>query len=94
MQQWQQRDWPGNVRELRNFADRWVLGVEQIATSGRLAGAPALLPLPEQVENFEAGLIAAALKESEGSVAAAAERLGIPRKTLYDKIKKYQLAGA
>nr|WP_198983573.1 sigma-54 dependent transcriptional regulator [Herbaspirillum sp. ASV7] len=94
MQQWQQRDWPGNVRELRNFADRWVLGVEQIATAGRLAGAPALLPLPEQVENFEAGLIAAALKESEGSVAAAAERLGIPRKTLYDKIKKYQLAGA
>ena len=94
MQQWQQRDWPGNVRELRNFADRWVLGVEQIATAGRLAGAPAPLPLPEQVENFEAGLIAAALKESEGSVAAAAERLGIPRKTLYDKIKKYHLAGA
>ena len=92
MQQWQQRDWPGNVRELRNFADRWVLGVEQIATAGVLP-SPAL-SLPEQVEQFEAGLIAAALKDSEGSVAQAAERLGIPKKTLYDKIRKYQLAGS
>ncbi|MBO15603.1 helix-turn-helix domain-containing protein, partial [Herbaspirillum sp.] len=84
--------WPGNVRELRNFADRWVLGVEQIATAGVLP-SPAL-SLPEQVEQFEAGLIAAALKDSEGSVAQAAERLGIPKKTLYDKIRKYQLAGS
>jgi two-component system C4-dicarboxylate transport response regulator DctD len=92
MQQWQQREWPGNVRELRNFADRWVLGVEQITA----AGAPVSLSqsLPEQVEQFEAGLIAAALKDSEGSVAQAADRLGIPKKTLYDKIRKYQLAGA
>ena len=92
VQQWQQRDWPGNVRELRNFADRWVLGVEQIATAGVLP-SPAL-SLPEQVEQFEAGLIAAALKDSEGGVAQAAERLGIPKKTLYDKIRKYQLAGS
>ncbi|RAM64618.1 Fis family transcriptional regulator [Herbaspirillum rubrisubalbicans] len=93
MQQWQQREWPGNVRELRNFADRWVLGVEQMAGTGLPVGAQPALPLPEQVEQFEAGLIAAALKDSEGSVALAAERLGIPRKTLYDKIRKYQLAG-
>ncbi|BEV16704.1 sigma-54 dependent transcriptional regulator [Herbaspirillum sp. DW155] len=90
MQQWQQRDWPGNVRELRNFADRWVLGVEQIAA---VPAAAMSASLPEQVEQFEAGLIAAALKDSEGSVAQAAERLGIPKKTLYDKIRKYQLAG-
>lgn len=95
MQQWQQRDWPGNVRELRNFADRWVLGVEQIAAIADRAGASPLssaASLPEQVEHFEAGLIAAALRDSAGSVAIAAERLGIPRKTLYDKIRKYQLA--
>lgn len=91
MQQWQQREWPGNVRELRNFADRWVLGVEQIAAAPAAAMSASL---PEQMEQFEAGLIAAALKDSEGSVAQAAERLGIPKKTLYDKIRKYQLAGA
>ncbi|QDD65728.1 sigma-54-dependent Fis family transcriptional regulator [Herbaspirillum seropedicae] len=94
MQQWQQRDWPGNVRELRNFADRWVLGVEQMAASAVSSAVPVLSSLPEQVEQFEAGLIAAALKDSEGSVAVAAERLGIPKKTLYDKIRKYQLAGS
>jgi transcriptional regulator with AAA-type ATPase domain len=78
MQQWQQRDWPGNVRELRNFADRWVLGVEQITA----AGAPVSLSqsLPEQVEQFEAGLIAAALKDSEGSVAQAADGWGFRRR--------------
>ncbi|MDR6398578.1 sigma-54-dependent transcriptional regulator [Herbaspirillum seropedicae] len=94
MQQWQQRDWPGNVRELRNFADRWVLGVEQMAASAVSSAVAVLSSLPEQVEQFEAGLIAAALKDSEGSVAVAAERLGIPKKTLYDKIRKYQLAGS
>ncbi|MFS2117371.1 helix-turn-helix domain-containing protein, partial [Herbaspirillum frisingense] len=73
---------------------RWVLGVEQIAGLGTPAGDLPASPLPEQVEQFEAGLIAAALKDSEGSVAVAAERLGIPRKTLYDKIRKYQLAAA
>jgi len=93
MQQWQQRDWPGNVRELRNFADRWVLGVEQMASGTALPATPSLSSLPEQVEQFEAGLIAAALKQSEGSVATAADRLGIPKKTLYDKIRKHQLAG-
>jgi two-component system C4-dicarboxylate transport response regulator DctD len=90
MQQWQLREWPGNVRELRNFADRWVLGVEQIAAPAPIPGTEAA-PLPQQVESFEAGLIAVALRDGEGSVAAAAERLGIPRKTLYDKIKKYGL---
>ncbi|NUU02279.1 sigma-54-dependent transcriptional regulator [Herbaspirillum robiniae] len=92
MQQWRQREWPGNVRELRNFADRWVLGVEQIGALPAAAGG--LAPLPQQVESFEAGLIAAALKESDGSVALAADRLGIPKKTLYDKIRKYGLGAA
>ncbi|MBP0597843.1 sigma-54-dependent Fis family transcriptional regulator [Herbaspirillum sp. LeCh32-8] len=97
LQQWQQRAWPGNVRELRNFADRWVLGVEQIGgVGGTAASAPSgdAVPLPQQVESFEAGLIAAALKQADGSVASAAERLGMPKKTLYDKIKKYGLGGA
>jgi len=90
MVQWQARDWPGNVRELRNFADRLVLGV---ADSG-LAAAPAGArdaALPQQVDAYERMLIAEALGASDGNVAAAADALGVPKKTLYDKLKKYQL---
>ena len=95
MAQWQVRDWPGNDRELRNFADRLVLGVADVAP------APAALPgreaergatLPQQVDAYERMLIADALAASEGSVAAAADALGVPKKTLYDKLKKYQLS--
>jgi len=91
MQQWQQREWPGNVRELRNFADRWVLGVADGAglADGVMDAGDA--SLPQQMEGFEANLIAAALKQSDGNVATAAQRLGIPKKTLYDKIRKYGL---
>ncbi|MBO9538197.1 sigma-54 dependent transcriptional regulator [Herbaspirillum sp.] len=90
MQQWQQREWPGNVRELRNFADRWVLGVSEAGPVREVASEG--ISLPQQVENFEAGMIAFALRETGGSVALAAQHLGIPKKTLYDKIKKYNLA--
>ncbi|MBB5391136.1 MULTISPECIES: sigma-54 dependent transcriptional regulator [unclassified Herbaspirillum] len=92
MQQWQQREWPGNVRELRNFADRWVLGVSEAGPERE--APPEGISLPQQVENFEAGMIAFALRETGGSVALAAQHLGIPKKTLYDKIKKYNLGEA
>jgi two-component system, NtrC family, C4-dicarboxylate transport response regulator DctD len=98
MAQWQTRDWPGNVRELRNFADRLVLGVaEGVAdfVAGAHAGvgdAPHGTSLPQQIEVYERMLIAEMLSASNGNVASAADRLGLPKKTLYDKIKKYQLA--
>ena len=94
MHQWQARDWPGNVRELRNFADRLVLGVAEpvldAAHAAPLASAGAG-SLPQQVDAYERSLIVDALNTCEGSVAAAADRLGLPKKTLYDKLKKYQL---
>lgn len=91
MAQWQQRDWPGNVRELRNFADRWILGV---ADTERALAAPVDMALPQQVDAYERTLIERALASVSGNVAAAADLLAIPRKTLYDKIKKYDLAAA
>lgn len=95
MSQWQARDWPGNVRELRNFADRLVLGVIEGTPELPSSGAP--LPvidgtLPQQVDAYERCLIADALNACDGNVASAADRLGLPKKTLYDKLKKYQLA--
>ena len=84
-------DWPGNVRELRNVADRCVLGIE-----GSLPpfGAPAPAGprhLPETVAAFERALITDALARHGGSLARAAEALGLAKTTLHDKIKKYRI---
>jgi len=48
--------------------------------------------LPQRVEAYERMLIMEALAAHEGNVAATAERLGVPKKTLYDKLKKHQLS--
>jgi two-component system C4-dicarboxylate transport response regulator DctD len=91
MVQWQAARWPGNVRELRNFADRLVLGlVAPAAESVEPAPAPAG-SLPQLVDAYERERITQALDATGGNVAQAADQLGIPRKTMYDKLKKYQL---
>lgn len=96
MQQWQARPWPGNVRELRNFADRLVLGVAQLDGSAPTLSEPTLAShaLADKMDHFESALIAEALQRCDANVADAAEYLGLPKKTLYDKIKKYQLKTA
>ncbi|WP_244995129.1 sigma-54-dependent transcriptional regulator [Cobetia amphilecti] len=48
--------------------------------------------LPQRMEAFEAALIREALAASKGQVVMACERLGLPRKTLYDKLKKHGLS--
>lgn len=91
MAQWQARDWPGNVRELRNFADRLVLGVigrDEHPPQSLDTNAAAGLTLPQQVDAYEKLLISQALAAHAGNVAATAQHLGIPKKTLYDKLKK------
>jgi len=94
MAQWQARDWPGNVRELRNFADRLVLGVADGLPDTPYPETAAVVAasLPQQVDAYERVLITDALTACDGNVALTADRLGIPKKTLYDKLKKYQLA--
>ncbi len=82
--------WPGNVRELRNVADRHVLGVLAGPLGGDDPDARAR-PLSETVAAFERGLILDALRRSQGEVTAASEALGVPKKTLYDKIARYGL---
>lgn len=99
--------WPGNVRELRTAAERFALGLglslkldpgtvrsgEAGGTSFVSASESAIPPdegLPDRVAVFEAGLIRDALAAT-GSVAAAAERLGIPRRTLNEKMQRYAI---
>ena len=83
--------WPGNVRELQNAAERFALGLELALDSN----APSLPPvnggLSEQVEAFERALIAAELSRPHGSLRSLAEALGVPRKTLHDKLRKHGL---
>ncbi|MCU6497826.1 sigma-54 dependent transcriptional regulator [Rugamonas sp. A1-17] len=92
MAQWQAAEWPGNVRELRNFAERLVLGVAATAPPAAPADAVEALSLPQQVDHHERELIVQALSAVDGNVALAADNLMVPRKTLYDKLKKYQIA--
>jgi two-component system C4-dicarboxylate transport response regulator DctD len=49
------------------------------------------MTLPEQLECLERGLIEQQLKINNGSIKDTMAALGLPRKTLYDKMKKYGL---
>ncbi|WP_457576053.1 helix-turn-helix domain-containing protein, partial [Desulfomarina sp.] len=87
--------WPGNVRELRNLAERYVLLGHQFDYSlERLLSGQDKdqeSSLPKQVECFERSLIEQALTGANGSIKEAMSTLAIPRKTLYDKMRKYGL---
>ncbi|MCB1857518.1 MAG: sigma-54-dependent Fis family transcriptional regulator [Gammaproteobacteria bacterium] len=88
-------DWPGNVRELRNMAERYVLLGENCGYSmERLIHGnegDTTLTLPQQVDCFEKGLIEQVLSAHGGKINETMDTLGIPRKTLYDKMRKYGL---
>jgi DNA-binding NtrC family response regulator len=91
--------WPGNVRELKNaieraliFAQQDVLGAadlpEPIRAAGRTGGAPTGL---RSLEEIEKDAIAATLEAVHYKITRAAEVLGISRKTLLEKRKRYGL---
>ena len=84
---WQHHDWPGNVRELKAVAERLCLGVDD----GLEAVAMPAVSLAARMENYERGLIREALRSASGNVTEAAERLHLPKKTLYDKLARHQL---
>ncbi|MBP1682370.1 MAG: Fis family transcriptional regulator [Proteobacteria bacterium] len=84
---WQRHDWPGNVRELKAVAERLCLGVGDGLESIQAAA----VSLASRLENYEYSLIREALRNARGNVAEAAERLNLPKKTLYDKLARHQL---
>jgi len=84
-------EWRGNVRELRNAAERHALGIGDDADPGARGAAPAE-GLTARVDAFERALIEQALRDAGGSVKAAHEALGLPRKTFYDKMRKHGLS--
>jgi two-component system C4-dicarboxylate transport response regulator DctD len=81
-------DWPGNVRELKNAAERAVLGFLSPDLAGAADAAPGLDALLDRVERL---VIEDALKASGQRIAEAARALGLPRKTLSDRMRRLGL---
>jgi two-component system C4-dicarboxylate transport response regulator DctD len=86
--------WPGNVRELRNAAERHVLGVDvQLPSrSGTHLPRSTVPSLEEQVNEFERTVIQRELARQHGSIKATMDSLGLPRKTLTDKMRRLGLS--
>lgn len=94
----QEHDWPGNIRELRNVLERAVLSASGDilraedfhfdASSGRPAGPVSKAATLAQAEEQQ---IRTALEQESGHVVRTAERLDIPRSTLYVKLKDYDI---
>jgi two-component system C4-dicarboxylate transport response regulator DctD len=89
--------WPGNVRELQNAAERFALGLElELDNEGADHSGDAEPPLSgslsQQVEQFERTLISAEMARPHSSMRSLAEALGLPRKTLHDKMRKHGLS--
>jgi len=99
--------WPGNVRELENVIQRSVVLAEAdvlelddlqdaaqspVETPSEPMGAGRLRDHVERVSaDIEKKLIEKALADENDQRSAAARRLGISRKHLYNKMKKYGL---
>jgi two-component system C4-dicarboxylate transport response regulator DctD len=79
------RTWPDNLPELRNFAHSFALGLN-ISSDKHIE-----LTLSEQLDSFEKLILSETLKRKHGKAVEAAKALGLPRKTLYDKLSKYGL---
>ena len=85
-----EHDWPGNVRELRNHAERAAIGIQFDNTVVDTQSAPETLA--HRVDVFEKLTIEQELIRHSGNITQTYESLGISRKTLYDKMKKYGLS--
>ncbi len=90
--------WPGNIRELRNVLERAallapgpVLGPEDLLFQPAAAagGEPDLELTLCEVERRH---IARVLSAQSGKVDAAARRLGVPRSSLYQKLKQHGIS--
>lgn len=107
LDQLQHYDWPGNVRELQNVIERAavlaqgnVIGLAHLpreitepSAAAPTAPASAIGPLPltPAVEKLESDLIRAALAQAGDNKTKAARLLEISERSLWYKLKKYQI---
>ena len=95
--------WKGNIRELANFIERAVIlsrgheldiPVSELPTSSEISVAMAT---PSSFRQAESSVIIDALKAASGRIAGkggAAERLGLKRTTLQNKIRRLGISKA
>ncbi|WP_114394121.1 sigma-54-dependent transcriptional regulator [Oleisolibacter albus] len=94
--------WPGNIRELQNCVERAVIVAQGdlvdvadlppylFEDRPRMAPAQTALPddLDAELERYEREILTAALRETGGVQARAAELLGITERSLWHRVKK------
>ena len=93
-------DWPGNIRELENFIERCVIftqGEELNVPRAELkkVSAPSAASAASSFEQAERQVIIDALRAASGRVSGqggAAERLGLKRTTLQNKMRKLNIS--
>ncbi len=96
-------DWPGNVRELMNAVERAVvlsrseyldeqdlpLAIKDALSAEEKFPSRDAVPADLPLEDVEKATILKTLESTDGNKSEAARRLGITRKTLHKKLKKY-----
>jgi two-component system response regulator HydG len=91
-------DWPGNVRELMNSIERGVVlsrGEYLDTPDLALVLRPSAAQIPDiqgqPLEEVEKAAILRTLEQANGNKSETARRLGITRRTLHQKLKKFGL---
>lgn len=79
------KNWAGNIPALRNFATTVAVGLNLRRQQ------PDDLTLVEQMDVFERLVLSETLKRRNGKAGEAALALGLPRKTFYDRLARYDL---
>jgi DNA-binding NtrC family response regulator len=92
--------WPGNIRELRNALERALVFAKSAeltlldfpeAVRAAASGATSFVAGLRSLKEVEQEVIAATLEATHYKITKASEILGISRKTLLDKRKRYGL---
>ena len=95
-------DWPGNIRELENFIERCVIltqgdELNVPRTELRRPAGRTVVPAVSTFEQAERQAIIDAMKTASGRIAGkggAAERLGLKRTTLQNKMRRLSITRA
>ena len=92
-------EWPGNLRELKNIVKRSVLLSQKDMISIDLLPTEVIRAKNIEKNTYslfknqnEQELILDALEKANGNKAKAARMLSIDRKTLYNKLKQYDIS--